>query len=136
MNQSLHNFYLLQWNFPSIIKSIKAFIKNCNHNYIQARDLGLAKVEFKHFTIALLISTTIIFLDSLEESLLIFSERGTINLTEKPLNQIEILSYQNKLTLNNLIKNLFLTINPYLNEIARNKLTKSINLTLERIEIL
>jgi UDP-N-acetyl-2-amino-2-deoxyglucuronate dehydrogenase len=133
MNQSLHNFNLLHWNFPNIIKSIKAFIKNCNYTYIQARHLDLAKVEFEHCTIALIVSFTIIYIDNLEEVLFIFGERGTIYLTEKPLNQIVILSYQNKLNFKNVIKNLFLTINLYLTEKTRNKLSKSINPILERI---
>jgi UDP-N-acetyl-2-amino-2-deoxyglucuronate dehydrogenase len=90
MNQSLHDLDLLQWIIPNEIKSIKGSIRNISHPYIQAEDLGLAIIEFQNGSLGLVEATSNVYAKNLEESLYIFGEKGTVKLTGKSLNQIEI----------------------------------------------
>jgi predicted dehydrogenase len=89
MNQAIHNIDILNWLIDSEVIKTKALIKNFNHSYIEVEDFGVAIVEYKNDSVGIIEATTTTYPENLEETLSIFSEKGTIKIGGKSLNVVE-----------------------------------------------
>lgn len=89
MNQCIHNIDLLRWLMGNEIDEVFAYTDNLNHAYIEAEDIGVALIKFKNGSYGIVEGTTNIYPQSLEETLCIFGESGTVKLGGKSVNKIE-----------------------------------------------
>lgn len=92
MNQGIHNIDLMRWFAGGKVECAAAFIKNAAHPYIETEDLGSAIIKFDNGCIGTVNCTSNIYPANLEESLYILGSAGTIKLSGKSANKIEILS--------------------------------------------
>lgn len=92
MNQGIHNIDLMRWFAGGTVKCVAAFIKNVAHPYIETEDLGSAIIKFDNGCIGTVNCTSNIYPANLEESLYILGSAGTIKLSGKSVNTIEVLS--------------------------------------------
>ncbi|HBJ81091.1 MAG: UDP-N-acetyl-2-amino-2-deoxyglucuronate dehydrogenase [Pseudothermotoga sp.] len=88
MNQSIHGIDLLQWMLGGKPKRVVGIIKNLNHPYIEAEDLGIGIVEFESGAVGIVEGTSNIYDRNLEEILSIFGERGTVKIGGVAVNRI------------------------------------------------
>jgi len=89
MNQCIHNIDLLRWMMGDEVEEVFAYTDRLNHDYIQAEDLGLALVRFRNGSYGIIEGTTDIYPQSLEETLCLFGEKGTVKAGGQSVNLIE-----------------------------------------------
>lgn len=94
MNQGIHNIDLMRWFAGGKVECAAAFIKNAVHPYIEVEDFGSAIVRFDNGCIGTINCTSNIYPANLEESLYILGSAGTIKLSGKSVNKIEVLSVE------------------------------------------
>ena len=92
MNQGIHNIDLMRWFSRGKVEHVAAFIKNAVHPYIEAEDLGSAIIKFDNGCIGAINCTSNVYPANLEETLYILGSAGTIKLSGKSVNKMEVLS--------------------------------------------
>jgi len=90
MNQCIHGIDMLRWMMGDEVEEVYGATRQRFHDYIEAEDIGMAIVKFKNGAIGTIEGTTNIYPDSLEETLLICGEKGTIRLGGSCLNHIDV----------------------------------------------
>ena len=98
MNQCTHGIDLLQWMLGGKVRRVMGLIKNLNHNYIEAEDLGMGVVEFHNGSVGLIEGTSNTFPENLEEVLTIFGKKGTVKIGGLAVNRIEVWRFENENT--------------------------------------
>lgn len=96
MNQCIHNIDLLRWMMGDEITEVMAMTDRLNHDYIEAEDLGLGIIKFANGSYGLIEGTTNVFPKSLEETLYIFGEAGTVKAGGQSVNILEEWSFLDK----------------------------------------
>lgn len=94
MNQCIHDIDLLRWMMGDEIDEVCAYTDKLNHDYIAAKDLGIAIVKFKNGAYGIIEGTTDIYPKNLEETLYLFGEKGTVKAGGKSVNLIEEWNFQ------------------------------------------
>lgn len=107
MNQCIHNIDLLRWMMGDDITEVFAYTDRLIHPYIEAEDLGLALLRFRNGAYGLIEGTTNVYPRNLEETLLIFGERGTVKAGGISVNRIEEWSFADSLDQAEEVKRLF-----------------------------
>lgn len=79
MNQCIHGIDLLRWLMGGEVESVYGLTRNRQHPYIEAEDIGVAVLSFKNGAVAT-IEGTVNTVDSLEETLSVFGEKGMVRL--------------------------------------------------------
>ena len=89
MNQCIHNIDLLRWMMGDEITEVVAYTDQQNHDYLEAEDFGIAMIKFRNGSYGIIEGTTNVYPHNLEETLILFGEKGTIKVGGKSVNQIE-----------------------------------------------
>jgi predicted dehydrogenase len=89
MNQCIHNIDLLRWMMGDEITEVYAYTDRLLHDYIEAEDLGVAVIRFANGSYGVIEGTSNVYPQSLEETLYIFGETGTVKAGGKSVNIIE-----------------------------------------------
>ena len=90
MNQCIHAIDLLLWMMGDEAEEVSAFADRLNHPYIEAEDMGLAIIRFKNGRYGAFEGTTCVCPRSLEQTLSIFGERGTVRLGGMAAGAVEV----------------------------------------------
>lgn len=89
MNQCIHNIDLLRWMLGDSVDEVIGMTDRLSHDYIQAEDFGAALVKFTNGCYGLIEGTTDVYPASLEETLYLFGEKGTVKAGGQSVNIIE-----------------------------------------------
>ena len=79
MNQCVHGIDLLRWLMGDEVVSVYGQVRNSQHPYIEAEDMGVAVLTFKNGSVAT-IEGTVNMIEDLEQTLCIFGEDGMVRL--------------------------------------------------------
>lgn len=90
MNQCIHGIDLLRWMMGDEVDTVYGVIRQQEHSYLEAEDVGMAVLQFKSGAIATIEGTTNVFPRNLEETLYLFGEKGTVKLGGKSTNNIDV----------------------------------------------
>ena len=90
MNQCIHSIDMLRWMLGEEVVSVYGKIRQRQHDYLEAEDVGVAVVTFANGVIATLEGTTNVYPQNLEETLYIFGDKGTVKLGGKSMNNIDV----------------------------------------------
>lgn len=77
MNQCIHGIDLLRWMFGDEIDSVYGSVRNSQHPYIEAEDVGVAVINFKNGALAT-VEGSVNAVENLEETLCVFGETGMV----------------------------------------------------------
>lgn len=95
-NQCIHGIDLLRWMMGGEVDTVFGTIKQQQHDYLEAEDVGMAVVSFKNGAIATIEGTTNVFPKNLEETLYLFGEKGTVKLGGTATNNIDIWEFSDE----------------------------------------
>ncbi len=95
MNQCIHGIDLLRWLMGDEIESVYGSVRNRQHPYIEAEDVGVAVVNFKNGAVGT-IEGSVNGIDNLEETLYVFGDEGTVKLGGMSANTIDVWSFKNE----------------------------------------
>ena len=95
-NQCIHGIDLLRWMMGGEIDTVFGTIKQQQHDYLEAEDVGMAVVSFNNGAIATIEGTTNVFPKNLEETLYLFGEKGTVKLGGTATNNIDIWEFSDE----------------------------------------
>ncbi len=95
MNQCIHGIDLLRWMFGEP-EEVYGVTKRTFHKYIEAEDVGMAVVKFKSGAVATIEGTTNVYPKNLEETLFVFGEDGTVKISGKSTNDIEVWEFRDE----------------------------------------
>lgn len=90
MNQCIHGIDLLRWMMGGEVEEVYGVTKRQFHDYIECEDIGMAVVKFKNSTIGTIEGTTNVYPKTLEETLCLFGETGTVKLGGISANNIDV----------------------------------------------
>lgn len=90
MNQCIHSIDMLRWMMGDEVVSIYGQIRQQQHDYLEAEDVGVAIVTFANGAIATIEGTTNVYPQNLEETLYMFGDKGTVKLGGKSMNNIDV----------------------------------------------
>ena len=90
MNQCIHGIDLLRWMFGDEVEEVYGVTRQQFHHYLEAEDIGMAVVKFKHGAIGTIEGTTNVYPKNLEETLYMFGEKGTVKLGGTSTNNIDV----------------------------------------------
>ncbi|MGN0380151.1 MAG: Gfo/Idh/MocA family protein [Butyrivibrio sp.] len=90
MNQCIHGIDLLRWMMGDEVDTVYGVIRQQQHHYLEAEDVGMAVITFKNGAIATVEGTTNVYPQNLEETLYLFGENGTVKLGGKSTNNIDV----------------------------------------------
>ncbi len=90
MNQCIHGIDLLRWLMGGGVISVYGQIRQQEHPYLEAEDVGMAVVTFKNGTIATIEGTTNVYPKNLEETLYLFGKTGTVKIGGTSTNNIDV----------------------------------------------
>lgn len=93
MNQCIHSIDMLRWMMGDEVVSIYGQIRQQQHDYLEAEDVGFAIVTFANGAIATIEGTTNVYPQNLEETLYIFGDKGTVKLGGKSMNNIDVWNF-------------------------------------------
>lgn len=93
MNQCIHGIDLLRWMMGDEVETVYGVIRQQQHSYLEAEDIGMAVLTFKNGAIATIEGTTNVYPQNLEETLYLFGEKGTVKLGGKSTNNIDIWNF-------------------------------------------
>ncbi len=79
MNQCVHGIDLLRWLMGDEVVSVYGQVRNSQHPYMEAEDMGVAVLTFKDGSVAT-IEGTVNMIEDLEQTLCIFGEDGMVRL--------------------------------------------------------
>ena len=89
MNQCIHGVDLLIWMLGEV-ETVYGVLRNNQHPFIEAEDIGMAVLTFKNGAVATIEGTTNVYPKNLEETLYLFGEKGTVKLGGKSVNSIDV----------------------------------------------
>ena len=95
MNQCIHGIDLLRWLMGDEIESVYGSVRNRQHPYIEAEDIGVAVVNFKSGAVAT-VEGTVNTLDNLEETLSVFGENGMVRLGGMNASTIDVWQFKDE----------------------------------------
>lgn len=95
MNQCIHGIDLLRWLMGDEIESVYGSVRNRQHPYIEAEDIGVAVVNFKSGAVAT-IEGTVNTVDNLEETLSVFGENGMVRLGGMNASTIDVWQFKDE----------------------------------------
>ena len=90
MNQCIHGIDLLRWMMGNEVDTIYGVIRQQQHPYLEAEDIGMAVVTFKNGAVATIEGTTNVYPQNLEETLYLFGETGTVKIGGKSTNNLDV----------------------------------------------
>lgn len=93
MNQCIHGIDLLRWMMDDEVDEVYGVTKQQFHNYIECEDIGMAVVKFKNGAIGTIEGTTNVYPQTLEETLYLFGETGTVKLGGISANNIDVWNF-------------------------------------------
>lgn len=94
MNQCIHGIDLLRWMLGNEINEVYGFTKRQFHPYLECEDVGVAVVKFKNGSIGTIEGTVNVYPKNLEETLLIFGEKGTVKVGGQSTNTIDFWNFK------------------------------------------
>lgn len=92
MNQCIHGVDLLIWMLGEV-ETVYGVVRNRQHPFIEAEDIGMAVLTFKNGAVATIEGTTNVYPKNLEETLYLFGEKGTVKLGGKSTNAIDVWNF-------------------------------------------
>lgn len=96
MNQCIHSIDMLRWMMGGQVVSIYGQIRQQQHKYLEAEDVGVAIVTFANGAIATIEGTTNVYPKNLEETLYLFGDKGTVKLGGKSMNNIDVWDFEDQ----------------------------------------
>ncbi|EOS25691.1 hypothetical protein C806_01818 [Lachnospiraceae bacterium 3-1] len=90
MNQCIHGIDLLRWMLGNEVDTVYGVIRQQQHHYLEAEDLGMAVVTFRNGAVATIEGTTNVYPQNLEETLYLFGENGTVKIGGKSTNNLDV----------------------------------------------
>lgn len=90
MNQCIHGIDLLRWMMGNEVDTVYGVIRQQQHHYLEAEDVGMAVVTFKNGAVATIEGSTNVYPKNLEETLYLFGENGTVKLGGKSTTNIDV----------------------------------------------
>lgn len=90
MNQCIHGIDLLRWMLGDEVATVYGVMRQQQHGYLEAEDVGMAVVTFKNGAVATIEGTTNVFPRNLEETLYLFGEKGTVKIGGKSTNNLDV----------------------------------------------
>ncbi len=93
MNQCIHGIDLLRWMMGDEVDTVYGVIRQQQHPYLEAEDIGMAVVTFKNGTVATIEGTTNAYPQNLEETLYLFGETGTVKIGGKSANNLDVWNF-------------------------------------------
>lgn len=93
MNQCIHGIDLLRWMMGDEVDTVYGVIRQQQHSYLEAEDIGMAVVTFKNGTVATIEGTTNAYPQNLEETLYLFGETGTVKIGGKSANNLDVWNF-------------------------------------------
>lgn len=96
MNQCIHGIDLLRWMFGDKVETVYGVIRQQQHTYLEAEDVGMAVVTFSNGAIATIEGTTNVYPKNLEESLYMFGQTGTVKIGGKSTNNIDVWDFSDE----------------------------------------
>lgn len=90
LNQCVHDIDILRWIMGDDIEEVCAYSANTGHPYVETDDTNIAIIRFANGTLGSIETTINAYPRNLEESMLIFGQKGTIKLLGKGLKGIDI----------------------------------------------
>jgi len=90
MNQCIHGIDLLRWMMGDEVEEVYGVTRQRFHDYLKCEDLGMAVVKFKNGAIGTIEGTTNVYPKSLEETLYLFGQNGTVKLGGASTNYIDV----------------------------------------------
>lgn len=94
MNQCIHGIDLLIWLMGAKPVRVYGVIRQRQHFYLEAEDIGMAIVEFENGTVAEIEGSTNLYRNDLEESLLLCGEKGSVKIGGMSANKIEYWKFE------------------------------------------
>ncbi len=88
MNQCIHNIDLLCWMMGGEIEEVIAYTDRLMHPYMEAEDFGMAMLRFRNGAYGLIEGTVNVYPRNMEETLIIFGEKGTVKAAGTSVNTI------------------------------------------------
>ena len=96
MNQCIHGIDLLRWMMGGEVNTVYGIIRQQQHPYIEAEDIGMAVVTFKNGSVATIEGTVNVYPNNLEETLYLFGETGTVKIGGKSTNNLDVWDFANE----------------------------------------
>lgn len=96
MNQCIHGIDLLCWMMGDEVESVYGVLRQQQHPYLDAEDVGMAVITFKNGSVATIEGTTNVYPKNLEETLYVFGESGTVKIGGKSTNNIDIWQFKDE----------------------------------------
>lgn len=93
MNQCIHGIDLLRWMLGDDVIEVYGATRNQFHDYIEAEDLGVAILKFRNGALGIIEGTTNIYPENLEETLVVFGEKGTVRIGGTSANNIDLWTF-------------------------------------------
>lgn len=93
MNQCIHGIDLLRWLMGDEVVTVYGQIRQQEHPYLEAEDVGMAVVTFKNGAIATIEGTTNVYPKNLEEALYLFGATGTVKIGGTSTNNIDVWNF-------------------------------------------
>ncbi len=97
MNQCIHGIDLLRWMMGDEVESVYGSVRNHQHPYIEAEDIGVAVVTFKNGAVAT-IEGTVNTVESLEETLCVFGENGMVRLGGMNASTVDVWKFKDEVS--------------------------------------
>ena len=97
MNQCIHGIDLLRWMMGDEVESVYGSVRNHQHPYIEAEDIGVAVVNFKNGAVAT-IEGTVNTVESLEETLCVFGENGMVRLGGMNASTVDVWKFKDEVS--------------------------------------
>ena len=97
MNQCIHGIDLLRWMMGDEVESVYGSVRNHQHPYIEAEDIGVAVVNFKNGAVAT-IEGTVNTVESLEETLCVFGENGMVRLGGMNASTVDVWRFKDEVS--------------------------------------
>lgn len=95
MNQCIHGIDLLRWVMGDEVESVYGSVRNRQHPYIEAEDIGVAVVNFKNGAVATIEGTVNAF-ENLEETLCLFGENGMVRLGGMNASTVDVWKFKDE----------------------------------------
>ncbi len=95
MNQCVHGIDLLRWLMGDEVESVYGQVRNSQHPYNQAEDVGVAVLSFKNGAVAT-IEGTVNTVEDLEQTLCIFGEDGMVRLGGMNASTIDVWRFKDE----------------------------------------
>lgn len=90
MNQCIHGIDLLRWMMDGEVETVYGVIRQQQHPYLEAEDVGMAVLTFRNGAVATIEGTVNVFPKNLEETLYLFGETGTVKIGGKSTNNLDV----------------------------------------------